>query len=317
MLYPTHKNYGILWGLLTIPVAVIIGFIPIITYTMRFEDIFLIIMTIYMGMRGALFGAKYPDIDSPSSIPARKHPIIHSIFQKFGVKHRGKYSHDYWTIGATFLIIYILVHYGGMKLLNTIVLGNSLINSILYLLGFVFVYIIGIDIIDFFEWLFHKIKQHKLAYFFEHKRYLLGLGTVALLLVSLMINGTLDIKSVVTLQIGVGSAMSMTTMLIVCFKVYVLFALAGAYSHLFADMSTKEGVYLFGKKIRPVTFAEKIRKLPIIGRFLVPTDFKTGGEWEKKCNRIVLQAMIPAFILAILVLFGFDIPQMYHMLANR
>lgn len=284
---------------------------------MRFEDIFLIIMTLYMGMRGALFGAKYPDIDSPTSIPAKKHPIIHNIFQKFGVKHRGKYSHDYWTIGATFAVLYILVHYGGMKLLNVIIMDNHLINSVIYLSGFVFIYIIGIDIIDFFEWFFHKIKQHKIAYFFEKKRYLLGFSTVALLLISLMINGTLDIKSVLTLQINVGSAMVMATILIVCFKVYVLFALAGAYSHLFADMSTKDGVYLFGKKVRPVEFAEKIRKVPIIGKHLVPTDFKTGGEWEKKCNSIVLKAMIPAFVLSVLVLFGFDIPKMYQMLITK
>lgn len=76
MLYPTHKKYGILWGLLMIPVAVTIGIIPVVTSDMRNGDLLLILVAVYMGMRGALFGARFPDIDSPGSIPARRYPYM-------------------------------------------------------------------------------------------------------------------------------------------------------------------------------------------------------------------------------------------------
>ena len=307
MLYPTHKRYGILWGLLMIPVTVSIGFIPTISTEMRSGDLLLILLTIYMGMRGALFGARYPDIDSASSIPAKRHPIIRKIFIKCGVKHRGKYSHDYFWIAVTFLLAYAIVTKFGAIILNKLAEGNDGLNVIVYLFGLIFVYYIGIDLVELFQWIANLQKNKKMWAILEKNQFKLAFINVAILILVLIFNGFLDFKGVITGQVSVGSAVTIMTMLIITLKVYVLFAWAGAYSHLFADMSTKSGVNIFGINIAPAKVALKVKKIPLIGALLVPTEFRTGSKWEDFNRYVVTILCIPASILAILFLVGFNV----------
>ena len=314
MLYPTHKKYGILWGLLMIPVAVSIGFIPMISAEMRNGDLMLILLTIYMGMRGALFGARFPDVDSASSIPAKRHPILRKIFVRFGVKHRGKYSHDYFWIAVTFATVYILIKYCGTFVLNILAQGSNPMNLIVYLGGMVFIYIIGIDIVEFFQWVANVQKNKKMWAILEKHQFKLAFINVAIMFTVLLFSGFIDIKSIITGQVSVGSAVTILTMLIITSKVYVLFAWAGAFSHLFADMSTKTGVSIFGIKLAPAQVILKVKKIPLIGALLVPTEFRTGSKWEDFNNFVVTILCIPASILAILFLVGFNVKEVLKLL---
>lgn len=312
MLYPTHKKYGILWGLLMIPVTVAIGLIPVITVGMRVGDINLIILTVYMGMRGALFGAEFPDIDSPGSIPARRHPYLRKIFAFFKVKHRGKFSHDYVSIGVLFLLAYILVDKGGVRLMNVIADGGQWVHSAVYVSVVIFIYMVGLDIVGFFQWVANKTKNKKMWVKLEKRRFLLAGVNVVILVVTLIIGGVLEIHEAVLGVIPLQTALMAGTMVVVSFKAYVMFAWAGAYSHLFADMTTKSGVSIFGKKLAPAQVILKVKRIPIIGKLLVPTEFKTGSGWESFSNKVITVMIGFALVLAIMVLTGFDIMSAYE-----
>lgn len=313
MLYPTHKKYGILWGLLMIPVAVIIGLIPSISSSMRSFDLVLILLTLYMGMSGALFGSRFPDIDSASSIPARKHPFIRKIFIKTGVKHRGKYSHDFVTIAITFGLVYMLVSFGGKRLIGLIAEGHPILNVLVYLSVLFFIHMISSDIVETFQWIANVKKNKKMWAILDKGRIKYSIIISLIILLSLVITGVVNIKGLLTFSISTGSALQMLIMLVVVLKVYVLFAWAGAFSHLFADMTTKSGVNLFGKNLAPAKVMLKIKKIPLIGSLLVPTEFRTGSKWEDFNNSVVTVLCIPASILALLFLIGFNFTEIFKM----
>lgn len=316
MLYPTHKKYGILWGLLMIPVAVLIGLIPIVTMDMRNGDLLLIMLACYMGMRGALFGARFPDIDSPGSIPARRHPHIRKVFAFFNIKHRGKFSHDYISIGVVFILLYQVVSVSGVRLLEVVSEGNGFIITGVYLATIVFVYMVGLDIVGFFQWVANKMKNKRMWVILEKRRFLIALTNVVWLIAVLVIGGFVDIQEIVRGNVSMASALMSGTVLVVSFKVYVLFAWAGAYSHLFADMTTKSGVSIFGMKVAPAQVVLKIKKIPVIGRLLVPTEFKTGSQWENYNRAVITGLCVPACILAFMVLTGFNIPEFIDTVKN-
>lgn len=306
MLYPTHQKYGILFGILTIPVIVLLGFIPTISPTMRPVDIVTILLACFVGIGGALFGARFPDIDSPTSIPARRHPIIRKIFAFFKIKHRGKYSHDYATIGATFLVAYLVVAKGGEKLLHGVAIGNTVVNYLVYVISLGVLYLIAQDIIDFVQWLGKKFKQKKLVEFAETKRVIGSIAIVAGTVVLMVVSGLLDISAMMAGN-DITGALTLTTIATVVLKVYVIMAWSGAYSHLFADMTTKEGVRFFGIRMAPAQVMLKVKKVPLIGKLLIPTDFKTGSSWEDFNARVVKIACIPSAFIAVLMVFGFDL----------
>lgn len=316
MLYPTHKKYGILWGLLMIPVTVGVGLIPVITKDMRDGDILLILIAVYMGMRGALFGARFPDIDSPSSIPARRHPYIRKIFEMFRIKHRGKFSHDFVSIGVLFLMLYILFDRGGVRLMTFIADGGQLVYSIAYISVIIFVYMVGLDIVSFFQYIANKTKNKKLWVKLEKRRLLLAGINVLLLMIAMSVGGVVNIFQLLTGAVPLESALMSGTLIVVSFKIYILFAWAGAYSHLFADMTTKSGVSIMGKKLAPAQVILKVRKIPIIGKLLVPTEFKTGSGWENFNNKVVTFLCIPALCLALLVLVGFDVGEIVRLVGK-
>lgn len=317
MLYPTHKKYGILWGLLMIPVAILIGLIPVISSEMRNGDLLLIVLTCYMGMRGALFGARFPDIDSPGSTPSQRHPHIRKIFAFFKIKHRGIFSHDYISIGVLFLLIYMVVSYGGVRLLGVVATGDTFIHTAVYIGTLVFVYMVGLDIVSFFQWIANALKNKRMWKILEKRRFLLAIINVFWLMSVLVIGGVVSMKQLVTGDVPLSAAMTATTMLVVSFKVYAVFAWAGAYSHLFADMTTKSGVSIFGKKLAPAQVILKVKKVPFIGKLLVPTNFKTGEGWEDFNNWIITVLCVPACILAFMTLTGFDIPEFITTLRTR
>lgn len=315
MLYPTHKKYGILWGLVFIPIAVAIGLIPTITSEMRNSDLFISVMTVCIGMIGALFGSRFPDIDSPTSIPSKRHPIIAKIFRLTGVTHRGKFSHDVASIGVFFGIIYLIVQRGGTKYIHFVSNSDSnIIYTVSYLTILIIVYLIGTEIVSELQDFANKIKSKKMWAILEKHKYIFALTAVGWLLLILVLSGMFNIKELVTGTVGLDSAIWSAIVTVVLLKVFVVFSLAGAYSHLFADMTTKSGISIFGIKLAPAQVVLKLKKLPIIGKHLMKTEFKTGSKWEDMNNKIVTILIIPFAILALLVLFGFDIKELFKII---
>lgn len=245
--------------------------------------------------------------DSATSIPAKRHPIIRKIFVAFGVTHRGKYSHDYASIGVTFILIYLLVAFGGERFIGFVSQGHDILNVFVYVLGLIFIHMVSMDIIEAFQWIANAQKNKKMWAILDANKIKISIGISIIILLVLLVTGIVNLKGIITFNIGTSSALHILTMLVVTFKVYVLFAWAGAYSHLFADMTTKSGVNFFGKNLAPAQVALKVKKIPLVGVLLVPTEFRTGSKWEDFNNLIVTILCIPASILAFLMLIGFNI----------
>lgn len=303
MLYPTHKRMGILWGLLAFPLGVFIGLVPVISSDMTGIELFMVLMCSYLGIRGALFGARFPDIDSPSSRPRKMHPFIGKIFDAFGVKHRGKYSHDFLSIGLTFGIIYMFTAIVGDRFVQNVAEGGSVIGTIAYYSFVIFIWIIAISGVDFLQWLANKMKNKRLWARLQSKRLIFGAMIALPLFVILWVSGVyspFDVFGGIDKSRAIMNAM----LLVTSFKVYILFALVGAYSHLFADMLTKTGVSIFFIPIKPMGIVASVRKIPVIGKFLVPLDPKTGGKWEDLVKFIVTVVCIPATVVAAMALLG-------------
>lgn len=304
MLYPTHKRMGILWGLLAIPLGVILGLVPVVSIGMTGIELFMVVMTSYLGMRGALFGARYPDIDSHTSRPRKMHPFIGRIFDVFGVKHRGKYSHDFFSIGLTFGIIYFFVAIVGDRFIQGVATGSYLLEVLAYLSFVVFIWVMAMTAVDFVLWIANVKKDKRMWAMVNNKRIAYGVMIAIPMFILLWVSG---IYSPFDL-IGTGDkkrALMNAMLVVTSFKVYIVFTLVGAYSHLFADMLTKSGVSIFFIKISPMGLVAKVRKIPVIGKVIVPLDPKTGGKWESLVRFIVTVLCVPASVIASLVLLGY------------
>src|SRR5699024_5589539 len=81
-------------------------------------------------------------------------------------------------------------------------------------------------------------------------------------------------------NVNVGQSVASAMVLITSFKIFIVFTLVGAYSHLFADMLTKSGVSIFFIRMTPMGVISKVRKIPVFGKILVPLEPRTGGRWE-------------------------------------
>ena len=228
MLYPTHKKYGQVFGLSSIAVGASLGLLPVVnvssmnSFSEVSSEIFVSFLFFYVCYLGALFGAEFPDIDSPGSIPARKHYFIRRLFKLFQVKHRGVFSHDF---------ISLLIMFGGIYLFLDFIVGpfmRSLLEN--------------------------------------------GVGNAELTpLVALLSSGGLLLKLA---------------------KCYVVFSLIGAYSHLIADASTKQGVWLFWKI--------KIHIVPVFitnwsfgGKKPFAQVFNTGTGWEILNRNLYTYILLP------------------------
>lgn len=226
MLYPTHKKYGQVYGLLAIPLAVSFGLIPEVNLgdssSQIVGDAILAMIYMWVAYSAALFGAEFPDIDSPGSIPAQRHPILKMMFKYGGVKHRGKFSHDFTSLGLLF---------GGMYFLADGVIGGVMKT------------------------------------FLEN-----GVGNSEL--------------APVVAMMGPGG------LILSLMKVYILFTLVGAYSHLIADASTKQGVWILWKfpiHIVPVF----LTKIEIGGNRPFAKIFNTGTAWEMFNRKLMTYVGLP------------------------
>ena len=302
MLYPTHQRFGILWGLVALPIGVFLGLIPILSFDMSSTEMIMVIICGFIGMRGSLFGAEFPDIDSPSSIPRKKHPLIGSIFDACGVKHRGIYSHDFVSIGLTFGTIYLIVNFAGDRWINSIMQGNTFMGTLAYIGILAFVWIIGNSIVELILWIANLIKNKKMWATVNSKRIIINTLFSLPVVVLMSFMGIFDLSNVFG-NIDMSQAVMSAMIIVTSLKIFTVFSLVGAYSHLFADMLTKSGVSIFFKRISPMGIVSKFRKLPL-GKIIVPLEPRTGGRWENLVRYIVTGLCIPASIIAVMVMTG-------------
>lgn len=304
MMYPTHKRMGILWGMIALPLGVMLGIVPVITMEMTGLELFMVGMSSYLGIRGALFGARFPDIDSPTSRPRKMHPIIGMIFDTFNVKHRGKYSHDFFSIGLTFGILYFIVAVIGERFVQGVVSGNTVLVTVAYLSFIIFIWVISASMVDFILWVANKLNNKLLWARVNARRVRIGVIILLITLIFLWFSGVYNPLDLIT-KGEKSRAIKNAMLLVTSFKIYILFTLVGAYSHLFADMLTKSGVSIFFIRISPMKVVSGVRKIPVIGKILVPLEPKTGGAWEGLVKYIVTLLIIPATVIASMVIFGY------------
>lgn len=106
MLYDTHKRYGQAFGLATMPLMNEVGVLNSDGLGMGVVGL---VGLCGVAFYGSMFGAKFPDFDSPTSRAASEHKIISGLFRAFGVKHRGKFSHDLLVQTILWVLLYVLV----------------------------------------------------------------------------------------------------------------------------------------------------------------------------------------------------------------
>ena len=112
MMYKTHVKVGQTLYMLSLPLMSQAGLMPSIAQgelsTMTTSAITLGVSAV-VGFHGATWGSGFPDIDHPTSTPAKRNPVLSSIFKAFKVKHRGRYSHSVDMVTLTFVAVMILV----------------------------------------------------------------------------------------------------------------------------------------------------------------------------------------------------------------
>lgn len=313
MLYKTHKKFAQLFGVVGLTTAFSSALMPTFNWGYSISDNILVGTLIIMGYSAATFGGEFPDIDSPTSVPARRYPTIRRIFNAFGVKHRGKFSHDYISLAILF----------GTILAGAMVAFNMFWNS------WVVMFPIALYILHFYgrevgnELAFHLVKDKKKR---KQARTFFNLISMAILGVIFVIMGWFPISSNPSTLLQASSALKPIT------YVTIVFAWVGAYSHLFADMLTNEGVYLFWRRLSPAKWVMALNKVPfllpliitgfswivggivgavlgfIMGLFLqymvAKTDLKTGSKYEQIVRRVVKILLIPTTIILIYTAFG-------------
>lgn len=338
MLYKTHQRYGLFSGIIGIPLLVSLGMIPIITKDMRFTDAVMVMFMVVYAILYALFGSEFPDCDSyggkmengemkKGSIPSQKHPLISKIFRLCGVKHRGKFSHDYASILGFFSLLYFL-QYIAIKTLNKLLVGvnSSTVALVIQLIAILLIINLGREIAIKYKF----IKKNRKKPNVNFNTNVIWIGTVigVYILTTLVGFTSLNVMSV-------ENAYNTLPFIATILKVIVIFGFFGAYSHLFADMLTNEGVSIFGFRLSPAKLVIKINQfffIPLIlfggiGFFISQvqglitglvigfvlyiaikkTDLKTGSAYEDVCYLIVTILCVPATILAIISITGGDV----------
>lgn len=297
MLYKTHQKYGKLSGLVAIPVGVAVGVIPTISLGMRFSDAVTVGMILIVAMLSASFGSEFPDCDSPGSIPARKHPFIASTMRMFGIKHRGKFTHDYFSLALFFGAIFAGTYFSTKHMVQMVASGNHLATVISQGLLFLILYNLGDEMVSKYKFIVLKGRLSK------GKELLYRVLTILALTVILTVSGFINPLSLFSSSEVIGTTILTATML----RIFVVFSWVGAYSHLFADMLTNEGVSIFGLRLAPAKVVLKLKKIPLIGPFLLQTDLKTGSAYEDFCSLTVSILTIPVVVLVFISITGGNI----------
>lgn len=324
MLYRTHTRYGQLFGVVGMIYAFSMSLIPALSLSYTGGMNILIMILTYLAYRSSLFGAEFPDIDSPGSVPARKWVIIRRIFSAFDIKHRGKFSHDYISLAVFFGAFYLLG-----KLASMFLYANDGL-TIMVTIGLLF--FIGKDIGNVTA--FNVIKKRKgvKSTLLDRKRsrlsFLIGFVFTVVMFFVLKIFGYVPDGSM-------GGSIQSSAFVYRVYGVFVVFTWIGAYSHLFADMMTNEGVNIFGKRISPARVVLAFNKIPflpplvsaalgyfsggevgavaglIIGvviYFMISkTGLRTSSKYEDMCRMIVTYLLVPSVLILVYVMSGGNI----------
>lgn len=319
MMQPTHLKFGVLWCLLAIPLAVLLGLIPTINQGYQNGELLLVLIGLYMAVKGALFGSEFPDTDHPTSIPARKHPILKMYFEtgrkitgedgsgngpkKKWYAHRGIMSHDYF-VHALRWGLYYFIAMSFSKFLMSNIGQESWITLFIYGIVIITIWSFVNDVNHFLSYIekvigFEIIKDEKMQRIVV---YGLSLGLVLLLFVRNLNDVFMDL---VTFDISPATGSMMVMLFTYGIKVFIIFTFIGCCSHLFGDMITVSGVYIFFIQIRPMAVFKLLTYIP--GLNLAFDGFRTGGPWEKINNFIITVLIIPATILTLYIVFGGDI----------
>lgn len=313
MLYKTHQKFAQLFGVVGLTSAFSASLMPTFSWGYSISDNILVGTLIIMGYSASTFGGEFPDIDSATSVPARRYPFLRRLFTLFGVNHRGKFSHDFTSLAILFGLLL-----GGAYISFTYYWNNwfVMLGIALYLLMF-YGREIGNDI------------AFKLAKSDQRRRKIripINLTSSFLLFIGFLLMGWFPITSSSSTLLQASSALKPMT------YVTIVFACVGAYSHLFADMLTNEGVYILWQKISPAKWVLRFKKLPFvipmlmagIGWFtgqifgailggslgillqymVITTDLKTGSPYEKFVRKIVKLLLVPTTLVLIYTAFG-------------
>lgn len=146
MMYDTHKRYGQVAGIVALPVAVNYGVVDFGGVTsgsmvdMMSSGMVMAVITLIVAFFGVKFGAEFPDIDSYNSKAAKHHRILREVFKAAGVKHRGRFTHDFVVQTAMWAAIYY-----GVTLLGDVAVGSALFVTIVAMMKvYVFFTFVGV-----------------------------------------------------------------------------------------------------------------------------------------------------------------------------
>lgn len=128
MMYQTHVKVGKTFYILGINILIGLGLLPNLFEKIKSGGIKEIVSSIgvfailsCIGWYGSIWGAGYNDIDSKNSIPRKNNETIGKWFDKFGVKHRGKFTHSLDMVTLTYLIVFVV----GTLIINIVFTNSS------------------------------------------------------------------------------------------------------------------------------------------------------------------------------------------------
>lgn len=297
MLYKTHKKFGYVFGYIALILSFINGWLVSVNQVRGFHNQVMVFLLVYTAIRGSVFGASFPDIDSKGSVPARHYPFLRRVFKAFNIKHRGHVSHDYVSI----TIIFGATLYGVQQLLK---FGNT--NKWVMLLLSIYVcYNFSRDILN--NVIFHLVrdKQKRRVYL----RVLKPLLAVVIYVVFIFLG-------FIRLGVSPSSLVATSNFVAPILRVWIIFGWVGSISHLFADMLTNDGVHFLGFDIAPAKIVLLVKKLPFIGKHLLANNMKTGSSYEDGWNLIVTVLIVPLFILVVFGVFGGDVQGVLSMIGS-
>lgn len=292
MLYPTHRRLGIQFGEGLAVIAISSGLFS----ALSFKSLPLILLGMGLAISGSLFGAEYPDIDSPKSIPAQRHPIWRMIFQFFHVHHRGKFSHSILSQTLLWGIIWI----GMLFFVQDPIIAGHINNNLIVKIFLV------VALGNLFEIMVNFISAIKNSSAIKNGQYL----TLIKFLATDSKEAASDIHfhrtpmtfttKIISYLISAGFVFllipNQTSYLIRFCSIYILGIYCGVLSHLFGDIATVSGIHIgWGESVKPVRVMQKI---PILN--LMIGKGTAGSPYE---NRFRIIVSIIDFILFIMLFF--------------
>lgn len=246
---------------------------------------------------GGLFGAEFPDIDSPSSIPRRHHPIIGILFTTFGVQHRGKFSHSilsqtifwlFFAIAATLTINSVTGTYRALVAKIIIIIGLWQIISTMLIFGEVLFKSDVLKKMQLFKFLMFYMTEDKDIASEIHYRKLSKQAELIHSATALIFAGIIAMAIPNDL-----TQISQMTL------IYFLGVYFGVLSHLFCDISTYQGIWLgWRKQIKPI---QTLIRIPLLN-LMIPDGGKTGGRWENRFRIMTSTIVIILFFILITLL---------------